>query len=330
VSTTIFENPDRLDSFESLDRLVTLEMRPRGLPVGIVPRLYEVARGTDEPRSLASARALLSCQGSSIAIVTGVVAEGFLPKGETDGPIGAGVLGSVLTRCGVNVDVIVPDEMTDVMRSVRDVLGSTFEIKNSIDSFEAYSGGIAVEKIGRNRKRVVHSIFGTPLPSSDESDDFFEFLSSAGLPSVGLGDGGNEIGFGAIFEDARRIVPLGAECVCPCGDGLVTSTPTSIVFPVAVSNFGAYAIAAAIAILTKRDELLASPDLVEQAMRTAIQEGSLDAAILNPDIVGDDGYPLDAVVAIVSLVRVIARQHFRELPEEAKLADVYPTERAHA
>ena len=42
--------------FENLDRLTQVEMRPQGLPAGIIGQLYAIARGDGEPRLVVEAR----------------------------------------------------------------------------------------------------------------------------------------------------------------------------------------------------------------------------------------------------------------------------------
>lgn len=296
-------------AFENLDHVVTTEMRPQGLPMGIVPKLYAVAR-RNGPICSEAAVALLGA--GRVLVLTGIATPDMLPRGEVDGPIGAGVLALVLERLGLEADVAVPEEMLGVMNATRDALGGGFGVLGQMPDPAAYAAAATVEKLGHNRKGVYHSIFGTPLVEQDaEGDEFVEAMNAAGKPTVGIGDGGNEIGFGAMFDPARELVPRGADCGCPCEDGIVTSTGTSIVFPAAVSNFGAYAIAAAAAILRDAPESFPSADDVAGAMAAAVDEGCLDGGTFQPGLVADDGIPLDGVKAVVTLLGTIVHQHFR-------------------
>jgi hypothetical protein len=311
-------------SFENLDRLATVEMRPRGIPIGLVPQLYALARGEGEPLSLQAARALLECKGQSVAVVTGAIIDG-MPKGEIDGPIGACVLASALRKCGVKANVLVPAEIHDVLTGIRDVIGGDVEIIDEEKAGDAFEAAVTVERLGTNRKGVAHTLFGIPVdpPTTFDPDQLIESLNSQGKLTIGIGDAGNEIGFGAIFDETRRLVPLGLDCGCPCHDGLVTSTATQIVYPVAISNYGAYAITAAIGILTEQPDILPDAEVVAAAMYEAVRHGAMDGGTLDPVVPGDDGTPLHGVMAMVTLLRTIASQHFRVMPEGAIMLPVY-------
>src|SRR6185436_16267080 len=65
--------------------------------------------------------------------------------------------------------------------------------------------------------------------------------SERGIPTIGIGDGGNEIGMGNVPDAVARFIPLGDK-ICPV-------QKTDLLLPCGVSNWGAYAIAAAIALL---------------------------------------------------------------------------------
>ena len=62
-----------------------------------------------------------------------------------------------------------------------------------------------------------------------------------------VGDGGNEIGFGLIRRELADEHPYAKECGCPCGYGIIDATVVDFLFPAAVSNWGGYAIAVAVA-----------------------------------------------------------------------------------
>ena len=304
--------------FENIDRLSQVEMRTQGLPVGIIGQLYAIARRDGDPLSLQAATALIDPAVRRIACVTGI-AGGPLPVGEVDGPVGAAALATALMELGRAADVVVPQAMVHVTKAVRSAMRADFGVVAQKDAkTQAYDAAITVEKLGRNRKGVFHTIFGAVLDDQlPEGDEFIEEMNRSGKLTIGMGDGGNEIGFGAIFDEARRVVPRGADCGCPCHDGLVTSTATKIVFPVSVSNFGAYATASALGVLAERPLLLVSPERIAAAVEACVTNGCLDGGTFEPGRVADDGIPIDGVKAYVTLLRTIACQHFRTTPRHA-------------
>jgi hypothetical protein len=308
---------DRPEVFENLDRLVEVELRPAGLPMGVMPTLYARARGSGEPLSLRIARRLLAAEIRRVAVVTGVVFEP-VPRGEIDGPIGSAVLADALVRLGKDVTVVVPAELERVLREVRGRLHAGFEIKpdGAVDEDEL-DAAIAVERLGRNRAGQHHTIFGAPLELDPVADDLFTRLGDRGALTIGFGDGGNEIGFGTLYDEARAIVPHGADCDCPCGDGLVTSTATEIVFPVSVSNFGAYAVTAATGLLADRAGLLPPVPTIAAAFAGAMAEGCLDGGTFRPGFIGDDGIPFETVSAVLGVMHGIVSQAFQVSPRHA-------------
>ena len=96
-----------------------------------------------------------------------------------------------------------------------------------------------MEALGVNSKGVAHS--STGLPAMEGRARFEHLISAAreaDVLTIGIGDNGNEIGFGLIAEEVRSIKPFGRECRCPCGGGIATVNACDILITVAVSNWG--------------------------------------------------------------------------------------------
>jgi hypothetical protein len=306
----------RPEPFENLDRIATVEMRMQGMPAGVVRRLYDAAR-TDGPLTQAVGQALLECVDGRIAIVTGIILD-ELPQGEVDGPVGAAVLAQALERLGASVDVIVPPEMIAPVEAIRDSLAASFEIRSDARPAEEYIAAVSIEKLGRNCEGAAHTVMGAPMTQDFAADDLIEALNAAGRMTIGIGDGGNEIGFGAIYDEARAIAPAGETCRCPCRGGIITVTGTQILFPAAVSNYGAYAVTGALAVLAERPDVLPYPDAVGDAIVAAVEAGCIDGGTFRPSVVADDGVPLEAVKAIVAVMRTIVQQSFRWSPRHVE------------
>src|SRR5260370_20356593 len=79
-----------------IDRLITVEMRNRGMPHGKIGPLYEAARaeGGGLPLVYRAAQGLIGAvrRGDTVFIVTGAASGPLIPKGENDGPVGGAVL----------------------------------------------------------------------------------------------------------------------------------------------------------------------------------------------------------------------------------------------
>jgi len=305
----------QLETFENLDRVATIEMRPQGIPRGIIRKLYEAAR-SNGPISYEASSILAGLDGGRVAVVTGIVFE-KLPKGEIDGTLGSAFLAQALTDIGLEADVMVPEDMVPVLEAIRDTIGGTYAIVEQPREPGDYVAAVTVEKLGRNPKGQAHTIFGAPFDQGFDADDFVEAMNAAGRPTIGIGDGGNEIGFGAMFDAARELVPAGADCGCPCEGGVITTTATGLLFPAAVSNYGAYALIGGLAVLRERPELFPDGETVAAGLRAAVDAGCLDGGSFHPNVYADDGIPVDGIEAIVTVMQTIVQQHFRTSPRKA-------------
>ncbi len=300
----------------NLERLVTTEMRQRNLPQGYVRQFYEAARG-EAPISYEIVRDLLAGQGRRVALVTGFVFHPHLPNGEVDGPIGAVVLGRALQKLGFTPTVVVQEELLGVVGALLDEAACSFEVRSSSNASseaarlwtEDFDLALAIEKPGRNELGVRHTVMGVPMPEGDGYvDDFFRTMSEQGKLTIGFGDGGNEIGFGRIYEFTRQLLPDAGGGQEARPGGIVAATATKHLFPAALSNFGAYALAAALELYTDTDDLLPTAEGVGRLMRVAVDHGCLDGGTAKPGVVADDGVPVETVQAIVTVLRTIVRQ----------------------
>ncbi len=287
-----------------MDRLACTELRAHALPTGVVSRLYRLAR-REKPLSLMVAEALTGPDVRSIGLFTGIVHE-KQPKGELDGPIGCAVLATSLERTGRKPAVFAPSVTHPVIAAAREALRGGFAIEPDERAPQAAStidAAVSIERLGRNRKGVYHSIFGIPRSQHGLVDDLFDSLNRAGRLTIAIGDGGNEIGFGKVFGRARAIVPRGRECGCPCGDGIVAHTAARHLLVASVSNFGAYAVASAMAGIAGELELAPQPEDIVKAMHAAIDAGGIDGGSMIAGRVADDGITDDTVAALVKLMR---------------------------
>ena len=308
---------DPRSPYENVDRLATVEMRAHNMLQGYVPRLHAIVRG-ENPITYDISQALLKMRGAKVAIVTGIVVEGFLPKGEVDGPIGAAVLGRALARLGHEVDILVEREMDDVVASLIETLGFDGNIVHTTNRSpedlarwaEHYDVAVTIEKLGRNREGVRHSVMGSPLAKSGDYyiDDFIEAMTGSGKLTVGIGDGGNEIGFGKIHDDVRAMIPFGDDCGCPCGGGITTTTATRYLLPAAISNYGAYALTTALALGASDGELLVEGQTIRKLIEEVVALGCLDGGTVNPEFIGDDAVPIEAVTRFVDQLGSIFTQ----------------------
>jgi len=325
---------------ENADRLVNLDISG----YGVIAALYEAARAYHKrPLTLLAAEKLRQAlkPGDCFFVTTGWVMPGFYPVGETDGPIGAAALGRAL-GIGLGAKMVVLTEETMVPITVATCRGAGLNvlaeadleraprqphpdnlyclvvpfpidddlaIKESKRLFQHYKPKalLAIEKNGPNRRGVYHMVGG--FDNSDcvaKAGRLFEEATRRGVLTIGIGDRGNEIGFGAIEEVPRRLLPFGQKCTCPCGAGVVDATTVDVLVTAAVSNWGAYGIAACLAALLDRPEVLHDPVTEARMLHCCINAGGVDGFSCRP-IPVTDGMPDAVHVSIVTLLNEIVR-----------------------
>lgn len=260
-----------------------------GIPNGIDPTrfragrihmLYDAAYNLfNKPLCMTAAQQLLKCEPeSNVLILTGFLHPVYYPKGETDGPPGAVGLARALSM-GLNLKPIIFSEeiIHDVISDACIAGGLStiwdksygyrsqscslqgFELMDIDDTKSAInevldelnpSAIISVERTGRNNKNEYHSVLGTSVtPYAAKLDYFMDEAKRRNILTIGIGDNGNEIGFGNIFSDVQKIQMFGETCQCPCKSGIATVVESDILVPGATSNWGAYGIESCISLL---------------------------------------------------------------------------------
>lgn len=205
--------------------------------------LIEATRGELEAaaRSLATAR--------SVGLITGF----FVPRGdvaapETDGPVGTALLAAALVACGVAVRIAVDGPCAGAVRAAVAAAGEAVAIDEVADIPHAIEvwrqahvdHAIAIERCGRSADGKPRNMRGVDVsPWTAPLDDLF---AAGTWAKLAVGDGGNEIGMGKLPAGlVARDVPNGEQiaCVTAC-DHLVVA---------GVSNWGAYGLMAALAVV---------------------------------------------------------------------------------
>jgi hypothetical protein len=114
--------------------------------------------------------------------------------------------------------------------------------------------------------------------------------------TVGIGDGGNEIGMGVVRAKIARLDPLRAR--------IATVVPVDHLVVAGVSNWGGYGIVAALGRLVGSD-LLHTPDLERRLIAACVAVGACDGVTRRREHTVD-GLAADTHAAIVDLFRLAA------------------------
>lgn len=307
---------------------------------------YEAARQKyGEPLTLCAAKGLIDrvSRGDMVIITTGVrLAPAYLRMGETDGAPGAAIMARALKLAIKATPVIVTEEAqiaatSTVLRAAGFTVttlenakrftaeGHLRNMVGSVISFPAEESAaqeradqilielepkaiIAIEQTSMNEKGVYHNPMGGESKGQARLDHLFNRARAQGIFTIGIGDAGNEIGFGVIRDTVREYTAYGAKCRCPCGGGMAAATETDVLLPASVSNWGSYGVAAVLLMMSEKWRLIHG-----ESMETSLLNAGAAAGLVHfgyevaPTV---DTFPLKANIAVAELIREIVRKAY--------------------
>lgn len=226
---------------------------------------------------------ILELEKGTILLTTGFYVAGHA---ETDGPLGTLVMADALQKLGYHT-VIVTDEFCRGFFENEGLevyyAGVNDEAQEYDRMLETYRpvGLISIERCGRNVEDDYANMRGISIKEYTASTDWlFIQARKAGIPTFGVGDGGNEIGMGNLKEVIHEELAL-----VPCKvkvDTLVIAT---------VSNWGAYAIVAYMQKMTGVTGLLNFEKIYGYLARI-VRMGSVDG-VTKKHTLSVDGFSLE-------------------------------------
>lgn len=213
-----------------------------------------------------AAQEIMSWEKGVIFLTTGFYVDGHA---ETDGPVGTVVLARALRRLGFE-PVIVTDahcqgffELEKLPTEYVAYDADRNELQQLIQTYQP-RGMISIERCGKNKFLKYANMRGISIDAYTAPIDELFVLCQGSIPTIGVGDGGNEIGMGKIAGAISRKLSLE-----PC----VVSTDILVV--ASVSNWGAYGIVTALSGLAK-EYLLPSFAWIESYIAKTVRLGSVD------------------------------------------------------
>lgn len=331
---------------EAIDDLIAVqvEARPRGSD-RLIRLLAEEARRVQNGMTEPAATAILAgLESSGCAVVSsGWLLHRWFPNGELCGMIGAIGLARFFV-VGLHKAVLFPteSELVPIVTALCRTAGlrtcewdefrasslpqvCVFPYSKSDDTareqareiIEAVSPGalVTVEKGGPGPGGVFHA--GNGVDMSDTSarlNVMVEVFRKAGIVTVGVGDLGNEIGFGKIRDRAREILGEIANCDCGCGEGIVTSVETDHLVVGSASNRAAMGLEAALGAISQRARYVRDGALDVELIRAAASLGAMDSFSVSPVPTDGHGVPARLDGAITDLLKFIAHSDELEFP----------------
>jgi D-glutamate cyclase len=225
-----------------------------------------------------AASALATACPARVGLVTGFyVPLGSPPAAETDGPVGTALLAKGLEAvgmpCRLATDTLCHDACAAALAAAGcslvslDTVGPGTPLCQLIETWReaAVTHAISIERCGRSTDGHPRNMRGEDIGAyTAPLDDLF---SAGPWDTIAVGDGGNEIGMGALSRSLiGRHVAHGEVIACV--------TPAQYLIVAGVSNWGAYALLGALAALREdwRTSLLACLD---EALDRSVLEATI-------------------------------------------------------
>lgn len=324
---------------DAIDKLVSIDLPQRG----VIGMLYDAARSeAGEPLSLRAARILHEnlSPGRVALIATGWLDRPHvsLTIAESDGPPGAAALArAVHAGCGAIPFILVEQQIVDATIAVVQAAGlrcvapdeallaaggsgalhcaSVIALPQDRQATEAAAQDllnrfdvgvfVAVEKGGENGKGRIRTSRGADTTDAlAKADALREACTARGIPTIGIGDGGNEIGMGRIRDLVAPRLRNALDASGSPEDGTMPAGKTDALVAATVSNWGANGVATALALLLGRPEVMHTAEIEEAILRASAAAGFIDGVSgwVGPT---SDGMPLSVNLALVRLLRTI-------------------------
>jgi len=263
--------PDPQALVDRIERLIHVDVGRN------ITGLFDAARGA----LWGAASTFARTPSARVGLITGFyVPQGSPPAAETDGPVGAALLAKAFEAVGIPCRVATDEPCrgacaaslvgAGVSEVPIDVVAIGAPLAPLIETWRSagITHAIAIERCGRSADGPPRNMRGQDIGSyTAPLDDLF---TAGPWDTIAIGDGGNEIGMGAISRSViAGHVAHGETIAC------VTAARHLIV--AGVSNWGAYALIGALAALREdwRGTLLACLDeTVDRAvLEAAIEHG---------------------------------------------------------
>lgn len=286
--------PERRAALERIARLIRRDPGQRGLS--------SLAMADDLPLAAAS---LL--RGERILIATGFCIRAAM-IGENDGPPGALALADALHRLGKKVALITDRHSAGLLTAAAPLFKAHEGNADSSPPFPIISLPDAQRLADRRIDEIIRThrpthVLAIERPGSaldghrysmrgERLDDIVPAADRLMPPAerrdyttIAIGDGGNELGLGALRSRLKNRVAHGELIFC--------ATPADYVIPAGVSNWGGHALVAALSVLSGRSLLrpvMHERRVLETLLAAGAVDGSLRKRALSVDGIGWDEY----------------------------------------
>lgn len=274
------------NSYQEMTKLLAFDPGRRRIPILANPVALAGAA-----KALAQARRVVLLSGFYI---------GRAAAWETDGPLGTLVLAATLSHVNIEPIIFTDTGALDIFAAGMEALS----LKTPLLGFAAGTAPpsecllqqqpdavVAIERSGRAVDGKYYNAGGMDVAEHvAHFDPLFADADAKGISTIAVGDGGNEIGFGAILSEVQQLLGPTQHIACV--------TPAKYLIACGVSNWGGYALAALTAWLQRR-QLPIDPDTLANVLTRLVAAGAIDG-VSGQRTASVDGLPLDIELAMFS------------------------------
>lgn len=215
---------------------------------------------------------------------------------ETDGPVGAIALYRALEALGAEPILVCGAPLADAIAgdyrvhkiSVGEPAVSKVEAQNALHQYQP-SLVISIERPGMAADGKYYNMRGEDISHACASFDYF--LTLANCPTIGIGDGGNEIGMGNVAKTLEQLSIIPSATCC---EELVIAD---------ISNWAAQGLIAMLSILRQQDMLLGWDNLA--TLQYLSDRGSVDG-VTRDNRLTEDGLSADIGEKLIKDLRILS------------------------
>jgi len=300
---------DRWASIDAIEAVIHQDVGRNIAP------LFGAARG-----GLRGAVAALADAGGAVGLITGFyVPGGIPPAAETDGPVAVALLANALRRVGVACRVCTDELCASACRAALaairddavgmadvpiDVVPLGGSVGDVIATWRAHDVrlAVAIERCGRTADGTARNMRGDDIGAHTALlDDLF---LAGPWDTIAVGDGGNEIGMGAL---PRSLI---AEHIAH-GEAIACVTPATHLIVAGVSHWGGYALIGGLAVARPewRRTLLdcLDPGIDRYVLEVTIREGPAVDGVTRQQTVTIDSLDCSVHHRVLDEIRALVR-----------------------
>jgi hypothetical protein len=275
-----------------------------------VDELFRASKGG----LFSAATSLTQTSRPIVGIITGFyVPLGNPPAAETDGPLGAAMLAAALTLIGLKCRVVTDEPCRGACVAALSGLDVPLDVVslggNCSEAIAHWrqlgvTHVVSIERCGRSADGALRNMRGQDISATAVSlDDLF---LAGPWQRIAIGDGGNEIGMGSLEPSLiGRCVAHGGKIACV--------TPADHLVVAGVSNWGAYALIGALAVLRAewRTTLIECLDATRDMtiLRRMVNGGPAVDGVTRQRALTVDSLPIEVHHTKINKIRAMVETH---------------------